>query len=71
MRFLMLLAGGVFAIGGLALCVWISLTSVPAAFVAMAGLAAMAITGIGLIARHERRATTRHVPTPSETTSTR
>ncbi|MFI7126028.1 hypothetical protein ACIBQ1_10060 [Nonomuraea sp. NPDC050153] len=62
MRFLTKLAGGVFALGGLALCVWLSLSSVPTAFVAMACCAALAVGAIFLIARRAGRETVWRTP---------
>lgn len=54
-RLLILMACWVFAIGGLIACVWLSLTSVPAAFAAMAVYAALAVAAIVLFVRNANR----------------
>lgn len=60
--FLLRLAAGVWAIGGGLACVWLSLTSRPAAYIAMAVYGLLAIGAIWAIARHEGRHTVRRIP---------
>lgn len=67
--FLLRVAVGVWAIGGGAVCVWLSLTSVLAAYAAMGCYGLTAIGAIVLIARHEHRKEPRRA-TPEAKTET-